>query len=549
MKFNTTYLKGDLFGGLTAGVVALPLALAFGVQSGLGAIAGLYGAIALGFFASLLGGTSTQISGPTGPMTVISSLVIATVLQATGGLENGLGIILGIFLLAGVIQIIFGAIGLGSYIKYIPYPVLSGFMTGIGVIIILLQVYPLFGLNSPTEIIDIVKALHVPLQQANWSTFGLGGLTILIIYSFPYLTKAIPSTIVALIVVSAMTMLIGLDVPVIGNIPEGFPQLKIAAFQQFSFFNVSFIIESAVTLAALGVIDSLLTSVVADNITKTKHQSNKELVGQGVGNIAAALIGGIPGAGATMRTVVNARSGGRTRLSGIIHSLFLLVVLLGLGKYAAYIPLCVLAGILITVGISIIDYKAFKHFMLIPKTDAFIMLVVLYLTVFVNLLQAVAVGMILASILFMKKMADLAEEKTVVTPLETLKLDELEENNEMLPNELKEHVYIKHLYGPLFFGFCSQFQELLTTIPTVRYVVLRMEDVPYIDQSGLYALEEGILYLESRNIDVVVCGIQKQPKAMLERVDIIPDLIEKEHLFENFYSCYQWLQQQFTGKS
>lgn len=557
-RFNPAFFKGDLFGGITAGIVALPLALAFGVQSGLGAAAGLYGAIALGIVAALLGGTATQISGPTGPMTVVSAVVVLDALAIFGGLESGIGEILSIFLLAGILQILFGVFRIGGYIKYMPYPVISGFMTGIGAIIILLQIFPFLGHPSPKKIIGIFANINEPLAAINVEAVLLGILTIAIIYLLPRLTKAIPSPLAALIIATLLAVWTKMDVPVIGDIPVGLPGLTLgeifSSFAGFGLSHFSHIVAPALTLAALGAIDSLLTSVVADNITKTKHNSNRELIGQGLGNMAAAAIGGLPGAGATMRTVVNINSGGRTRLSGVIHGLLLLIILLGLGPYAGQIPLAVLAGILITVGISIIDYKGFKHLPHIPRTDAVVMVLVLGLTVFVDLLQAVAAGVILASLLFMKKMGEIAEEKTEVEPFEAFNKELASNDEKIIPEELSKNIFIKHIYGPLFFGFASRFQEILNALPDIKVVILRMERVPYIDQTGLYAIEDAVLALKKKGVTVVMTGVERQPLDMMRKIDLVEmkpippmsvrenaALIPEEHIFKTFAQCVEWL--------
>ena len=409
--------KGDLYGGITAGIVALPLALAFGVQSGLGAIAGLYGAIVLGIIASLFGGTPTQISGPTGPMTVVSASVGMMAIQHAGSLEKGIGMIIIIFFLAGLFQILFGVLRLGKYIRYIPYPVLSGFMSGIGVIIIILQLFPMVGLTSPSSIIKTVGEIPEAITSVSPLAlfFGLG--TIAIIYLFPLLTKKIPGTLIAVILMSALAYLLKSDIPVIGDIKGGLPAIRISEVLHLQWSQLSYVFFPALTLAGLGAIDTLLTSVVADNITKTRHNSNRELIGQGIGNMAASLIGGIPGAGATMRTVVNIRSGGTTAWSGLINGFFLLIILLGAGKLVSHIPLSVLAGILLTVGISIIDLKGLADIRLIPRSDAVVLILVLILTVFVDLLQAVGIGMVIASVLFMKRTGDMVEKNMKVAPL------------------------------------------------------------------------------------------------------------------------------------
>jgi len=537
MDKKTHGITHDLFGGLTAAIVALPLALAFGVQSGMGATAGLYGAIALGILAALFGGTKTQISGPTGPMAVVAAAIIADEIARYGSLDAALGTIVATFVLAGIFQILMGLSMMGSYIRYMPYPVISGFMSGIGLIIIFFQIFPLFGLESSSEIIEIFASLHTIPQSMNVQALLLSSLTIAIIYLFPKITKKIPSTLVALISLTIIAVFFKLDVPIIGDIPKGLPDIHIDTLLSLDWHHPMVIIIPALTLAALGSIDSLLTSVIADNKTKTKHNPNKELVGQGIGNAFAGLIGGLPGAGATMRTVVNIDAGGHTRLSGVVHGLILLFVLLGAGEFAKLIPLPVLAGILITVGIGIIDYKGLKHINAVPRSEATIMIIVLVLTIFVNLLQAVAVGMVLASILFMKQMGDLAEEKAESIPLD-LGDDAFLDGD----TKNKRKIYLQHFDGPIFFGFTSYFSKIISQLPTVEAVVFRMEKVPYIDQSGIYAIEDTVLELtQDRGIEVYIVGIQDQPYDMLNRLRLIPDVIPKENVFENFESLKKHL--------
>lgn len=551
MSFYKKYfphLRGDLFGGITAGVVALPLALAFGVQSGLGAIAGLYGAIALGIGASMFGGTPTQISGPTGPMTVVSAVFIASAIAGAGSVESALPVIFATFLLAGILLIVLGVLKIGQYIRYIPYPVVSGFMSGIGVIIICLQLYPLLGHASPKSIPQILFNIAQPLSDINFHAVLLAAITVAIIYLFPKITKAIPGTLVALLVATLIPLFVPMEVPVIGDIPTGLPKLHLGTILSVDLSNLSAILLPALTLASLGAIDSLLTSVVADNITRTRHNSNKELIGQGIGNMGVALIGGIPGAGATMRTVVNVKSGGKTKLAGIIHGIFLLVILLGAGNYAAQIPLAVLAGILITVGIGIIDYKGMRHIAKIPRADAAIIIIVLIATVFVDLLQAVGLGMVMACVLFMKKMGDIASQNTKVNSMKSVRTEKPWDDEKGIPDHIADQIYVKHLYGPLFFGFTSKFQEFSKALPDIKMMVLRMERVPFMDQSGLYALEELILDMERNGVDVLITGLEPQPRQLMENLQIIPDLINEQHLFDNFEECRQWILQHANGK-
>ncbi|MBK9743729.1 MAG: SulP family inorganic anion transporter [Saprospiraceae bacterium] len=536
MKINNQSLKGDIFGGVTAGIVALPLALAFGVQSGLGAAAGLYGAIGLGIFAALFGGTNTQISGPTGPMTVVSATTIALLIAQKGSLESALPAILLCFVLTGAFMILMGILKLGQYIKYIPYPVVSGFMTGIGVIIIMLQLFPMLGYESPKTIPQILVNIGDPLRDIHYPSLGLTVLTMIIVYLFPKVSKTIPSTLVALISVTVLAWGLSMDVAIIGAIPSGLPNLHFDLFTAISDFNL--ILMPAVTLAALGAIDSLLTSVVADNVTKTSHESNKELVGQGIGNMVAGMIGGIPGAGATMRTLVNINSGGTTKMSGVIHGVFLLLVLLGLSSMAALIPIPVLSGILLTVGISIVDKKGLSHIGKITKTDAIVLIIVLILTVFVDLLQAVAAGMIISSIIFIKQMGDITQKASTTTSIESDEEAEYLHDRYHIDISIRPFVTIKTINGPLFFGNSEYFMQLSKKIPdAIKLLIIDMRHVPYIDQSGLYSLESIILSLEQNKVQVYLLNLQKQPHAMMKNILLIPNVVESNSLFDDELLC------------
>jgi SulP family sulfate permease len=535
-------LRGDIIGGLVAGVVALPLALAFGVQSGLGAVSGLYGAIAIGVLAAIFGGTATQASGPTGPMTVITAALVISAIDISGSLENALGIIFLTFFLGGVIQILFGVLNIARYIKFLPYPVISGFMSGVGLIIVLLQIFPFAGVAAPKTTVAVLTELPRFFSELNIAAIGLGIFTVLVYYLFPRVTKIVPSALIALISATLIAFFLRLDVPVIGDIPSGLPSLTIGQFLNIDSGAYLLIIEYALILAVLGSIDSLLTSVIADNITKTKHDSNRELIGQGIGNMAAALLGGIPGAGATKGTVVNINAGGRTRLSGAIHGLFLLAVLLGLGRLAAYIPLSVLAGILIPIGFAIIDKKGFRHLTRVPKADAVVLILVFLVTTFGSLIQAVGLGIVLASLLFMKRSSDIAEKGTSVSALSGIDGEE-RWSDEMLDYPgLRTCVYVKHLYGPMFFGFTSHFQDQIRNLDEgICSLIIRMDRVPHMDQSGLYAMEEAILELSQKGVTVLLTGVEPQPYDMLRSIDIIPDLLPEEQIFENFEDGVEWL--------
>lgn len=598
-------IKGDAFGGITAGIVALPLALAFGVSSGLGPSAGLYGAIFISFFAALFGGTQTQISGPTAPMTAVSMVMIAGIVAANDGdINKAFPLILMVFFLAGLIQVGLGFLGFGKYIKYIPYPVVSGFMTAIGVIILLTQILPSIGYNPKNDMdyvnqfkpqaeeiilenilkeeagegilvlenfeetisrakkitaesilresrtlaakeasgtIGALKILPRALKHINLLELLLSLGTIIIIYGFKRITTSIPSTLVALIVVSGLAIVLKLDYVPIEQIPQGLPLPQLEMFRSLSFSSLSPYILTALALALLGAIDSLLTSIVADNMTKTKHNSNKELIGQGVGNSVAAVFGGIPGAGATIRTVVNINAGGKTKLSGMIAGLLLLFILLALGPVASKIPAAVLSGILITVGMGVMDYKGLRAVAKLPKniklgpiklsSEVLIMVVVMLLSTFWDLIFAVGIGLIISCLIFMKLIGDLTAKYSEIEGLK----EEAWPDEMGFPSALKNDIFIKHIKGPLFFGYTSEFQQLYTQIPKqAKTVVIRLSKMPYMDQSGLYVMEDILLDLKLKEIAVIFVGLQHQPRYMMERIDIIPDVIPESKIYVNF---------------
>ncbi len=545
--FKLKVTKGDVFGGLTAGVVALPLALAFGVQSGMGAVAGLYGAIFLGICASAFGGTPSQISGPTGPVVVVTASVVSMFIAKMGSLEAAMGAILFTFVLTGVFLALFGVLRLGQYIRYIPYPVLSGFMSGIGIIIISTQLFPLIGQDSPQGIITIYKDFPVALADINISALLLAVVTIAIVYLTPKVSKVLPGPLVALVVVTLCNYFIKLNVPLIGEIPTGIPAPDARIFGGITFENFLLAIAPALTIAGLSAIDTLLTSVVADNLTKTRHHSNKELIGQGIGVALAGIFGGIPGSGAAMRTLVNIRNGGRNKSSGIIHGVLLIAILLGLGSLVKWIPLSVLAGILVTVGIGIIDKKGIKDLRVIPKADAATLVVVLLLTVFVNLLQAVGIGMIIASILFMKRAGDLVESRTTSTPSQITDKEIPWDDEKDLKPETLNRIYIQRLDGPVFFGGINKFNLQMASIPDhAEVVIIRMRLVPFLDQSGLYAIENAVRNLQERGITVAFTIIQPQPLYMMERINLVPGLVPKDLCFPTFEDCSAWINRKYS---
>lgn len=505
VKINFSNLRGDLTGGLTAGIVALPLALALGVASGLGPMAGLYGAIAVGFFAALFGGTPAQISGPTGPMVVVLAGLFAS-------LSGDASLIFTAVMLAGVFQIAFGLFGVGQYIRLVPYPVISGFMSGIGAIIIILQIGRLLGHEPPGGTIGALSYLPTALADINFATLALGIGTLIIAYKWPAsLGKYVPGALAALIIGTLVSL--ALSVPVLGDIPTGLPSLQLPVFDQSKMWLV---VEAAFVLALLGAIDSLLTSLVADNMTRTRHDSNKELIGQGIGNTFAGLVGGIAGAGATMRTVVNIRSGGKYNVSGMVHALVLLAIVLGLSPLAAKIPHAVLAGILVKVGLDIIDWGYLKRGHKGPRWDFGLMALVLLLTVFVDLITAVGVGVVLGALAYVRQVAQLQIEELQKIPQD---LNDPKENG--LLEELKDKVSIFSFGGPLSFGAAADLGHRVRerVQPGSQFTILDFSRVPLMDVSAAMAVDTVTSDALAAGRQLIICGANEKLNKVLEGVN------------------------------
>jgi len=524
IKLNTSHLRGDIYGGLTAGVVALPLALAMGVASGLGPMAGLYGAIFVGFFAALFGGTESQISGPTGPMTVVVAGLVASI-AIHPDLNGNVALIFTAIMLAGVFQIFMGIFKLGDYIRLVPYPVISGFMTGIGAIIIILQISPLLGHDTPAGTVDALLYTPTAVNDMNIMTLFLGALTLFIAMKWPAkLGKYIPGALAALLIGTVLSLFIS-NVPILGNIPSGLPQIHLPQLTSVSFF---IIIEAAFVLALLGSIDSLLTSLVADNMTRTRHDSNKELIGQGIGNAFAGLFGGAPGAGATMRTVVNIRTGGQTRISGMVHAIFLFAVVLGLGSLASYIPNAVLAGILVKVGLDIVDWNYLKNSHKGPNLDLAIMVIVLGLTVFVDLISAVAVGVVLASIAFVRHIAKTQMERLKQTDL--IMHSATEREIEIL-EKANNRITIFDFDGPLSFGAAADLGHHARSVLEggAFAIILDFTRMPSIDVSAALAIETISDDARHSKRKVYMCGMSDKVLSVLEALEADKHLSESDH--------------------
>ena len=502
--YDIAHLRGDVFGGVTAGIVALPLALAFGVASGAGAAAGLYGAIALGLMAAVFGGTRTQISGPTGPMTIVAA-------SAFLAFPGNPGCVAAAFLLAGMLQVALGAARLGTFVRFIPYPVVSGFMNGIGVIIILLQLHPLLGLPSVSSPLAAVLDLGHALGGMHWHSLALGLITMAVVFFIPArVSRVLPSPLVALILGTSIAWAGHWQVATIGSIPSALPRPVLPYFEMS---QIGRIFGLGMALAILGAIDSLLTSVVADSLTRKKHNSNRELVGQGIGNMAAALLGGLPGAGATMRTVVNIKAGGTTRVSGAVHACLLLAVLLGLGPLASHIPMAVLAGILVKVGVDIIDYRLLSLVKRAPRADLLVMVVVFAVTVFVDLIAAVGVGVTLAAVMIAVRTA----RQCSVSIQEAEGDSAILKVEDDIQRETAYRIRIVTINGPFFFGTTANMQDKFAAMLGTQVVVVNCLDVPFMDLSAVFALGETVEKLQSTGVSVLL-AVRSEQREKLQQL-------------------------------
>lgn len=490
-RLDLSNARGDLLGGVTAAVVSLPLALTFGVASGAGAEAGLYGAILIGLFAALFGGTSTLISEPTGPMTVVMTAVVSSLIAANP--ENGLAMAFTVVILAGIFQIAFGFMRLGKYITLMPYSVVSGFMSGIGVILILMQLAPALGQQAPPGgVVGSLLALPELIGNIEFAELLLFGLTLLVLFKLPAkFKKYVPPQLVALIGISlfsAVYLLFDLDVRRIGEIDVSLPSM---VMPYFTHEQLGVMLVDAMVLGMLGCIDSMLTSVIADNLTRTEHNSNKELVGQGLGNIVSGLFGGLPGAGATMGTVVNIQAGGKTALSGVIRVVALCIAVFGLANLIETIPLAVLAGIAVKVGLDILDWSFIRRVHKVSKYSTMIMYAVLVLTVFVDLIVAVGVGVFVANIIIIQKLSA-AESENVRSMSDVDDSIPLDDEQRDLLNAADGRLLLFYLSGAMIFGVAKALSRERKNIENHEAVIFDISEVTYIDDTMALSLENVI---------------------------------------------------------
>lgn len=524
----TGSVKDNVFGGVTAAVVALPLALAFGVASGAGPLAGLYGAILVGFFAALFGGTPTQISGPTGPMTIVMAAIIAEF--AVYSPEQGLALAFTVVFLGGLFQIVIGLLRLGKYITLVPYPVISGFMSGIGVLIIILQLAPLLGHAGGGDPIAALKGLPGLLAHPVLPALAVGCVTLLVSFVWPdTFKKWLPGPLAALLIGTAAFLMFfsGSDINIIGEVPSGLPKLHLPVLE---LATIQLIVTKAIMLAALGSIDSLLTSLVADNMTRTRHKSDKELIGQGIGNMVAGLLGGLPGAGATMRTVININAGGKSHASGMIHAGVLAAILLGAGGLVENIPLAVLAGILIKVGIDIIDWQFIFRLHKLPLFPVALMLGVLGMTVFVDLMVAVFVGVFVTNIVTIDRLTRLQ--------IDGLQYSDGSNDNPKLAREmpllsgLKGSVLLVKFTGPLSFGVAHSIPATVAGYTNHKAVVLDFLDAQVIGITSCLAIEKIIHQEVEAGRQVYLSGLHEETRAKFAQLGML-DAVADNHKSAN----------------
>jgi SulP family sulfate permease len=520
-------LRGDLFGGVTTAIISLPMALTFGVASGAGAAAGLYGAILVGLFAALFGGTPTLISEPTGPMTVIMTAVVTAMMARYP--ETGLSMAFTVVIIAGVFQMILGGLRLGKYITLMPYSVISGFMSGIGVILIILQLAPFMGqAGPPGGVIGALRSLPELIANADPVETGLGALTLAILLLMPgKLRRYAPPPLVALIIGTAASLMFFPDADIrrIGEIPSGLPALRLPAFAPE---QVTTMVVDGMVLGMLGCIDTLLTAMISDSLTRTEHHSNKELVGQGIGNLISGLFGGLPGAGATMGTVINIQVGAQTALAGLIRAGLLLVVVLGAGALTRNIPLAVLAGIALNVGIHILDWSFLKRAHKVSVQTTLIMYGVLLLTVFVDLIVAVGVGVFIANILTIERLSAL-QSKNVKAISDADDEVPLTGEEKRLLDRVNGHLLLFYLSGPMIFGVSKAIARKNAVITRYKVVVIDLTDVPLLDDTVSLAIENAIRDAVEAGCRVYIVSPRKSVREQLFRLEIF-DLVPQENL-------------------
>lgn len=527
---NLSNVRGDLFGGVTAAIVSLPLALAFGVASGAGPEAGLYGAILVGLFAALFGGTPTLISEPTGPMTVMMTAVLTAMLATNP--DNGLAMAFTVVMIAGVVQILLGALNLGKYITLMPYSVISGFMSGIGCILIILQMAPLLGHANPGGgVLGNLQALPGLIMGLHWHEAVLGLITLALLFFFPKRwARLIPPQLIALIVGSllALTVFSGMDVRAIGEVSLGLPDF---VYPTFTPDQITHMVVDGIVLGTLGCVDALLTAVIADSLTRKEHDSRKELIGQGIGNLVSGFCGGLPGAGATMGTVVNIQSGARTALSGVTRALVLLVLVVFAAGLTAYIPLAVLAGIAIKVGLNILDWSFLKRAHRVSTPATLIMYGVMLLTIFVDLIVAVGIGVFIANILTIERLSRL-QAKNIHAISDTDDSIPLSAEEKTLLERGKGRVMLMYFSGPMVFGVSRAIAREHENIHAFETVVFDLTDVPMMDTTVSLAIENAVKDAVDQGKKVFIVCPASDTRQTFQRMGLA-DVVGQDRMLES----------------
>lgn len=529
--YTLKQFQGDLMGGLTVGVIALPLAIALAIASGVKPEQGLYTAIVAGFVIAVLGGSRTQISGPTGAFVVI----VYGIVQKYG--YDGLVVAT---LIAGVMLILMGLARMGALLKFVPYPVIVGFTSGIAVIIFSSQVNEFLGLSIEKVPADLVeKWIEYVRHFGNIDpyTLSVGAASLLIIILWPKVTHRVPGQLIAILAATFAVQYFQVPVATIetrfGGMPTGLPSPQIPTVT-WTVFQELF--TPALTIAILAALESLLSSVVADGMTGTRHRSNMELIGQGAGNIASAIFGGIPATGAIARTATNIKSGGQTPVSAIIHAVFLLLVLLLIGKWAAMIPMAALAAVLIVVAYNMSEWREFRHLLKSPRGDVAVLLATFLLTVFIELTVAIQVGILLAAFLFLQKMS---KEAHVDVITDMLKEDEEFRSRDMSNIEIPKRVEVFEVYGSLFFGAVSQFKESIRVVTNrPKVIILRMRQVPTIDASGVHILEELVNEMHERNAIVVFSAVSRAVYRVMRKTDFV-ELVDRKNFAPDIFAALE----------
>jgi len=527
--FNRQTIKGDIFGALTSTIVALPFALAFGVTSGAGASAGIYCAILTGLFASLFGGTNQQISGPNTGLTVAMAAILTSFVAQSP--EHGVAAAFTVVSIAGVFQMLFGFFKLGKYFILVSYPVISGFTSGIGVLIIISQIKPLFGYS--------LSELPMSVSSLTSTNTLLGLACLLVLFNWPQkFSRVLPASIVAVIGATLFFVFSGVDLSVVGAISSVLPSFNLPTWEPSLAGEM---IKSALLIATLSTLDSLMTSLTVDSISNDLHNSDQELVGQGIGNIIAGLFGALPGGGATMRTVTNLKAGGTTPLSGILHALFILIIVLWAGEYTAYIPIAVLAAILIHVGISIIDWNFLKRIHQIPLFSVALMISTMVMAVAFDLVTAVLIGVFVANLVTIRRLSEIQLDNINLCTIE--EAEHLSESEKQLLDGIDDNVLLLNISGPIGFGVARGLKQSVSKSDPNKLLLIDLTDARFVGITSTIAIEEIIVSYQNKGGEILLASVCDRVRDDFNKLKLF-DKISSEHIFETRKDAFNYLKEQ-----